>query len=128
MFIFSKSKKPTLLDKEMMREDRAEGVISVVRLMAVFLFIAVALLVSVVIIYPRVQRAEQMRELERAKQEYRDAREDERHARNHLFWMNDPEYFEQSVRDKANLALPEEKVIRSPELKETTPNRNTKSL
>ncbi len=123
MFIFSKKKKPTLLDKEAMREDRAEGVLSVLRLMAIYLFIAVALLVSVIIIYPRVQRAEQMRELERAKQEYRDAKAEEQRARNHLFWMDDAEYFEQSVRDKGNLALPEEKVIRTAKPKEANPEQ-----
>lgn len=58
------------------------------------------------------------------------AKKEEEQARNHLKWMQDPEYAEQIARDKANQALPFETIIRfqkppvpqqSPKTTEKTP-------
>ncbi len=113
MRLFPSKKHYTLIDKENIRAKHAAGMQQFVRLLAIVLLILILPIVSIWSIYPRTKREAELRKLEQAQEEYRKAKQAELQAQNHLRWMEDPEYFEQIVRDKANLAQPDEKVIRT---------------
>ncbi len=106
----------TLEELEAKRQHHTRGIRCVIGVSTLILLVLVSFLLSTLVLPPMLELHILNRKLETAKAQLRHARQEEEEARNRYFWMQDPEYFEQIARERANLAKPGEKVIRvSPE-------------
>ncbi len=104
--------RPTLEELETTREHRADGIRGVIGVTTLILLVLVAFLVSTLVLPPLLELHTLKRQLETAKTQLRHAQEEESEARDRFIWMQDPEYFEQIARERANQAKPGETVIR----------------
>ncbi len=104
--------RPTLEELETTREHRADGIRGVIGVTTLILLVLVSFLVSTLVLPPLLELHTLQRQLETAKTQLRHAVEEEEEARDRFIWMQDPEYFEQIARERANQAKPGETVIR----------------
>ncbi len=104
--------RPTLEELESTREHRADGIRGVIGVTTLILLVLVSFLVSTLVLPPLLELHTLKRQLETARTQLRHAQEEETEARNRFIWMQDPEFFEQIARERANQAKPGETVIR----------------
>ncbi len=104
--------RPTLEELETTRENRADGIRGVIGVTTLILLVLVSFLVSTLVLPPLLELHTLKRQLETAHTQLRQAKEEEAEARDRFIWMQDPEYFEQIARERANQAKPGETVIR----------------
>ncbi len=104
--------RPTLEELETSREHRADGIRGVIGVTTLILLVLVSFLVSTLVLSPLLELHGLKRQLETAKTQLRHAQKEEAEARDRFIWMQDPEYFEQIARERANQAKPGETVIR----------------
>ncbi len=109
--LFRPTHRPTLEELETSREHRADGIRGVIGVTTLILLVLVAFLVSTLILPPLLELRTLERQLATAKAQRAHAQKEVIEARNQLDWMNDPEYFEQVARERANQAKPGETVI-----------------
>ncbi len=104
--------RPTLEELETTREHRASGIRGIIGVTTLILLVLVSFLVSTLVLPPLLELHTLNRQLEIAKTQLQHALKEEAEARDRFIWMQDPEYFEQIARERANLAKPGETVIR----------------
>ncbi len=93
-------------------DETNEGLSRIYFLTLVLIFIVVCGGVAVVILPPHTELASLREELEAKREQVARAKEREKQAREHLKWIEDPEYAEQIARDEANQARRGEVIIR----------------
>lgn len=90
---------------------RSEGLDRIFMLLILVAFLAVSIVVAAFIILPHTEMMSLREELAAKKEQVQRAQEREEQARQHLKWMEDPEYAEQIARDSANQAHATETII-----------------
>lgn len=109
------------MEREMLAAQRTSGVRQVVRVAAVIVLVIAAFLGSMIVLSPLFDLYELREEKELMEQKLERARRIEQKYRNRYEWMQDPEYYEQIARDRANMAKEGETIIRPAEPKRTSP-------
>ncbi len=104
--------RPTLEELATKREHRADGIRGVIGVTTLILLVLVSFLVSTLVLPPLMELHKLKQELKLAQAQLRHAKKEEAEARDRFVWMQDPEYFEQIARERANQAKPGETVIR----------------
>ncbi len=104
--------RPTLEELEREREHRSDGIRGVLGVTTIILLVLVAFLVSTLVLPPLLELHTLNRQLETAQRQLEHARAEEEEAQKRFFWMQDPEYFEQIARERADQAKPGETIIR----------------
>ncbi len=109
---FRPAHRPTLEEAEEARERRAAGIRSVIGVSTLILLVLVSILMGTLVLSPLLELRTLERRLATVKAQLEQVRKEE--AREHDFnrWMDDPEFFEQIARERANQAKPGETVIR----------------
>ncbi len=109
---FRAARRRRIDELERLRQQRSEGIRHILPVFGLILLVSIAFLSSLIVLTPLfgLRRLEEERGAMR-KQLAR-ARADMERAHNESRWMQDPEYFEQMARDRANLAKEGETVLR----------------
>lgn len=103
----------TLDELALRREKRAEVVKSSLPLFAMVLLLCMVALLSLLCLRPWRELREVEQERSLVQDKLNRAQQDLERSKQEYMWMvKDPEYFEIIARDKNNLALPEERIIR----------------
>ena len=119
MFDFFKLRRmPTLEEIERERERRSRGIRSMLKVAGIIFLALVAFISSMLLLNPRLQLHSLEQEKVRAEQQLLKARQVESEAYHRFLWMDDPEYFEQIARDRANQAKAGEHIVRRPTAEE----------
>lgn len=118
LFPFSTRRIPTLEELEHQREQRSRGIRGMLKVAGVIFLAVVAFIASMLLLNPMLQLHTLEQERTRAEQQLKRARTVEDEAYHRYLWMNDPEYFEQIARDRANQAKAGEHIIRRPSAEE----------
>ena len=119
MFDFFKLRRmPTLEEIERERERRSRGIRSMLKVAGIIFLALVAFISSMLLLNPMLQLHSLEQEKVRAEQQLLKARQVESEAYHRFLWMDDPEYFEQIARDRANQAKEGEVIIRRPTAEE----------
>ncbi len=113
------------MEREMLAAQRTSGVRQVVRVAAVIVLVIAAFLGSMIVLSPLFDLYELREEKELMEQKLERARRIEQKYRNRYEWMQDPEYYEQIARDRANMAKEGETIIRPAEPKRTSPEESS---
>lgn len=125
MFRFRRRRGYNLMEREMLAAQRTSGVRQVVRVAAVIVLVIAAFLGSMIVLSPLFDLYELREEKELMEQKLERARRIEQKYRNRYEWMQDPEYYEQIARDRANMAKEGETIIRPAEPKRTSPEESS---
>ncbi len=104
--------RPTLEELATKRKHRADGIRGVIGVTTLILLVLVSFLVSTLVLPPLMELHKLKQQLKVAQAQLRHAQKEEAEARDRFVWMQDPEYFEQIARERANQAKPGEIVIR----------------
>ncbi len=125
----SSRRRPTLEELELEREHRSDGIRGVLVVSTIILLVLVAFLVSTLVLPPLLDLHALNRQLEAANAQLIHAKAEQEEAKERYLWMTqDPEYFEQIARERAEQARPEETVIRvEPAQPDKAPARNDKA-
>lgn len=108
----------TLAELEIRREKRALIVQRALRLFAIVLALCLTMLLSLVCFKPWKDLRSLEHERSFLQAHLEKSREQMQQAKNELIWISqDPHYFEMIARDKGNLALPGEHILRIAEPK-----------
>jgi hypothetical protein len=119
MFDFFKLRRmPTLEEIERERERRSRGIRSMLKVAGIIFLALVAFISSMLLLNPMLQLHSLEQEKVRAEQQLLKARQVESEAYHRFLWMDDPEYFEQIARDRANQAKAGEHLVRRPTAEE----------
>jgi hypothetical protein len=119
MFDFFKLRRmPTLEEIERERERRSRGIRSMLKVAGIIFLALVAFISSMLLLNPMLQLHSLEQEKVRAEQQLLKARQVESEAYHRFLWMDDPEYFEQIARDRANQAKTGEHIVRRPTAEE----------
>lgn len=119
MFDFFKLRRmPTLEEIARERERRSRGIRSMLKVAGVIFLALVAFISSMLLLNPMLQLHSLEQEKVRAEQQLLKARQVESEAYHRFLWMDDPEYFEQIARDRANQAKAGEHIVRRPTAEE----------
>ncbi|MBR5877992.1 MAG: septum formation initiator family protein [Akkermansia sp.] len=119
MFDFFKLRRmPTLEEIERDRERRSRGIRSMLKVAGIIFLALVAFISSMLLLNPMLQLHSLEQEKARAEQQLKKARLVEDEAYHRFLWMDDPEYFEQIARDRANQAKAGEHIVRRPTAEE----------
>ena len=119
MFDFFKLRRmPTLEEIERERERRSRGIRSMLKVAGIIFLALVAFILSMLLLNPMLQLHSLEQEKVRAEQQLLKARQVESEAYHRFLWMDDPEYFEQIARDRANQAKAGEHIVRRPTAEE----------
>jgi hypothetical protein len=109
---------PTLEEIERERERRSRGIRSMLKVAGIIFLALVAFISSMLLLNPMLQLHSLEQEKVRAEQQLLKARQVESEAYHRFLWMDDPEYFEQIARDRANQAKAGEHIVRRPTAEE----------
>ena len=109
---------PTLEEIERERKRRSQGIRSMLKVAGIIFLALVAFISSMLLLNPMLQLHSLEQEKVRAEQQLEQARQVENEAYHRFLWMNDPEYFEQIARDRANQAKAGEHIVRRPTAEE----------
>lgn len=101
-----------LLEREMLAAQRTRGVRQLVCVAAVIVLVVASFVGTMIVLSPLYELYELRGERQFMEEKLHEAKMNEEMHRDHYRWMQDPEYFEQIARDRANMAKPGEKVIR----------------
>lgn len=115
---FFKHRIPTLLELEEQRDLRTRGIRGMIKVTGIIILVLVALIASMLLLNPILELHLLEQERDRAQVQLQNAKAREAEAHNKSLWMNDPEYFEQIARDRANQAKEGEFIIRRPTAEE----------
>ena len=119
MFDFFKLRRmPTLEEIERERDRRSRGIRSMLKVAGIIFLALVAFISSMLLLNPMLQLHSLEQEKVRAEQQLLKARQVESEAYHRFLWMDDPEYFEQIARDRANQAKAGEHIVRRPTAEE----------
>lgn len=119
MFDFFKLRRmPTLEEIERERERRSRGIRSMLKVAGIIFLALVAFISSMLLLNPMLQLHSLEQEKVRAEQQLLKAKQVESEAYHRFLWMDDPEYFEQIARDRANQAKAGEHIVRRPTAEE----------
>ena len=119
MFDFFKLRRmPTLEEIERERERRSRGIRSMLKVAGIIFLALVAFISSMLLLNPMLQLHSLEQEKVRAEQQLQKAKLVEDEAYHRFLWMDDPEYFEQIARDRANQAKAGEHIVRRPTAEE----------
>ena len=119
MFDFFKLRRmPTLEELEREHERRSRGIRSMLKVAGIIFLALVAFISSMLLLNPMLQLHSLEQEKIRAEQQLLKARQVESEAYHRFLWMDDPEYFEQIARDRANQAKAGEHIVRRPTAEE----------
>ena len=97
---------PTLEELETQRFQRTRGIRRVMGVSGLILLGFVSFLGSMLVLQPMLELQELQHDKEQKEYQLELARKDEQEARNRALWMNDPEYYETTARDRADMAKP----------------------
>ncbi len=120
---------PTLEEIETQRYQRTQGIRRVMGVSSLILLGFVSFLGSMLVLQPMLELQELRHDKEQKEYQLELARKEEQEARNRALWMNDPEYYETTARDRADMAKPGETIIRRPspaDLQRMKRQQNTK--
>ena len=120
MFLFRKRRR-TLEELEEVRSSRAAGIRSVITVLGIIFLVLVSLLVSMLALTPMLELQALRQQKKRVEELLILKRKEEKEAHDRFRWTSDPEYFEQLARDRANMAMEGETVIRRPEKDDSPP-------
>lgn len=120
MFLF-RTRRRTLEELEEVRSGRAAGIRAVITVLGIIFLVLVSFLVSMLALTPMLELQALRQQKKRVEELLILKRKEEKEAHDRFRWTADPEYFEQLARDRANMAMEGETVIRRPEKKETPP-------
>lgn len=120
MFLFHKRRR-TLEELEEVRSSRAAGIRSVITVLGIIFLVLVSFLVSMLALTPMLELQALRQQKKRVEELLILKRKEEKEAHDRFRWTSDPEYFEQLARDRANMAMEGETVIRRPEKDDTPP-------
>lgn len=119
MFLF-RTRRRTLEELEEVRSNRAAGIRAVITVLGIIFLVLVSFLVSMMALTPMLELQALRQQKKRVEELLILKRKEEKEAHDRFRWTADPEYFEQLARDRANMAMEGETVIRRPE-KDVTP-------
>lgn len=105
---------PTLEELENLRSQRNQGIRRIMGVTGLILLGFVSFLGSMLVLQPMLELQELRHEKELKEYQLAKAQQEEQEARNRALWMNDPEYYENTARDRAGMAKPGETIIRRP--------------
>ncbi len=114
MLPFLKKHRPTLEEIEEIRTSRTEGIRRVIAVFGIIFLVLVSFLVSMLVLTPLLELYALKQEKEHVEYLLRQKRKEEEEAHNRFRWTADPEYFENLARDRANMAMENETIIRRP--------------
>ncbi len=117
LFLFRKHRR-TLEELEEVRSNRAAGIRAVITVLGIIFLVLVSFLVSMLALTPMLELQALRQQKKRVEELLILKRKEEKEAHDQFRWTSDPEYFEQIARDRANLALEGETVIRKSEKKD----------
>ncbi len=120
MFLF-RTRRRTLEELEEVRSNRAAGIRAVITVLGIIFLVLVSFLVSMMALTPMLELQALRQQKKRVEELLILKRKEEKEAHDRFRWTADPEYFEQLARDRANMAMEGETVIRRPE-KDVTPH------
>lgn len=120
MFLF-RTRRRTLEELEEVRSSRAAGIRSIITVLGVIFLVLVTFLVSMMALTPMLELQALRQQKKRVEELLILKRKEEKEAHDRFRWTADPEYFEQLARDRANMAMEGETVIRRPEKDDTPP-------
>ena len=115
---FIKNRIPTLEEIEEQRLNRSRGIRGMIKVTGIIFLALVAFISSMLLLNPMLQLHSLEQEKVRAEQQLLKARQVESEAYHRFLWMDDPEYFEQIARDRANQAKAGEHIVRRPTAEE----------
>ncbi len=119
MFDFFKLRRmPTLEELEREHERRSRGIRSMLKVAGIIFLALVAFISSMLLLNPMLQLHSLEQEKVRAELQLKKAKLVENEAYHRFLWMDDPEYFEQIARDRANQAKAGEHIVRRPTAEE----------
>ncbi|MGN0820785.1 MAG: septum formation initiator family protein [Akkermansia sp.] len=93
---------------------RERGVNSLIRVFAIILLSLFFFVGGSIVLTPLIQLHALRQQQQVAEQTLERVKEEEAEAINRYLWIQDPEYYEQIARDRANMAKPGEVVVRPP--------------
>ena len=105
---------PTLEEIEALRNQRTQGIRRVMGVTGLIFLGLVSFLGSMLVLSPMLELQELEHQKEQTEYLLEKARAEEQEAYNRYLWMNDPEYYENVARDRADMAKPGETFIRRP--------------
>lgn len=114
MFLF-RQRRRTLEELEEVRSGRAAGIRAVITVLGIIFLVLVSFLVSMLALTPMLELQALRQQKKRVEELLVQKRKEEKEAHDRFRWTADPEYFEQLARDRANMAMEGETVIRKPE-------------
>ncbi len=120
MFDLFRKRRRTLEELEEVRSGRAAGIRAVITVLGIIFLVLVSFLVSMLALTPMLELQALRQQKKRVEELLILKRKEEKEAHDRFRWTSDPEYFEQIARDRANMAMEGETIIRRPE-KEDTP-------
>lgn len=113
---FFRQSRPRRIDElELVRQQRSEGIKHILPVFGLILLVSIAFLSSLIVLTPLFGLRQLEEERSGMQKQLVRARADMERAHNEFRWMQDPEYFEQIARDRANLAKEGETVLRPAE-------------
>ena len=121
---------PTLEELEALRSQRTRGIRRVMGVSGLILLGFVAFLGSMLVLQPMLELQDLKLKKEQTEYQLRKAQAEEEEARDRVLWMNDPEYYENVARDRADMAKEGETIIRRPtpaDLKRMRKQQNKKN-
>ena len=121
---------PTLEELEALRFQRTRGIRRVMGVSGLILLGFVAFLGSMLVLQPMLELQDLKLKKEQTEYQLRKAQAEEEEARDRVLWMNDPEYYENVARDRADMAKEGETIIRRPtpaDLKRMRKQQNKKN-
>lgn len=116
-----RNRRPSIEELEEIRINRSNGIRGVLRVTGIIFLVLVSFLVSMLLLTPFLELYSLRQEKEHVEEMLRRARIEEEKAHNNLLWLEDPEYYEQIARDRANQAKEGEHIIRRPAAEEQPP-------
>lgn len=126
----SRRSHPTLEELEALRSQRTRGIRRVMGVGGLILLGFVAFLGSMLVLQPMLELQDLKQKKEQTEYQLRKAQAEEEEARDRVLWMNDPEYYENVARDRADMAKDGEIIIRRPtpaDLKRMRKQKNKKN-
>ena len=121
---------PTLEELEALRSQRTRGIRRVMGVSGLILLGFVAFLGSMLVLQPMLELQDLKLKKEQTEYLLKKAQAEEEEAHDRVLWMNDPGYYENVARDRADMAKEGETIIRRPtpaDLKRMRKQKNKKN-
>ncbi|MCH5284449.1 MAG: septum formation initiator family protein [Akkermansiaceae bacterium] len=119
LFRFLSSRRPTLVEQDRIKLLHSLGFRRVLAVGGLIFLAFVVYVGFLLALHQYLDLQSLKKDINRIDQRLNLMQEEEKAAHQRYLWMTDPEYYEQTARDRANMAKEGEKVIRPPEKKPT---------